>query len=356
MKGRAVIVKPRRRSRATLPASAALVLSSPATPGAPVVSARVALGDRELQLARALSDTERTTRDAALRALEAWLREHAADVTDPDWDRLCKALFYCIWMADKRPVIAVVVARIVGLADIAGWPFLQALFRCIVREWPGVDRHRVDKFYELVTVALEHAVARTVRADANAGVAENRQAVACLMSALQTEVVDKAARGASGVALHVFDYWLERVLQPLMIHVVDAFPGNEAHRIYDEIMTVPCSILGAKNVQLLALSLRAVDRIICSLPDALAVERLQLSPKCQRDMIKRTMKKVWSAAASKESHAQCRQGLFAAHSKLKAHVAILEAQDGVLPASGKSGGMAAKPPSTVDVVGDAAVA
>jgi hypothetical protein len=354
MKGRAVIVKPRRRSRAPLPASAAVVLSSTAATGAPVVSARVTLGDRELQLARALSDTERSTRDAALSALEGWLREHTADVTDPDWDRLCKALFYCIWMADKRPVIAVVVARIVGLADIAGWPFLRALFRCIVREWPGVDRHRVDKFYELVTVALEHAVARAVQ-DGKAGVVENRQAVACLMSALQTEVVDKAACGASGVALHVFDYWHERVLQPLMTHVVDAFPGNEAHRIFDEIMAVPCSILGAKKCQLLALSMRAVDRIVCALPDALAVDKLQLSPKCQRDMIKRIMKKLWGSAASKESHAQCRQGLYAAHAKLKAHVAILEAQDGVLPASSKADAIPIKPLSAGDIVVDAAV-
>jgi hypothetical protein len=172
--------------------------------------------------------------------------------------------------------------------------------------------------------------------EGTAGVSENREAVARLMAVLQTEVVDSAARGSCGVALHVFDYWHERVLHPLMARVALSFPGHEAHKIFDKIMAVPCGVLGVKNVQfLLALNLRAVDRIMCSLPDVLADEKLQLSAKSQRDMIKRMMKTLWSAAAAKDSHEQCRPGLYAAHAKLKLRVTALETQVGVLPVSKK---------------------
>jgi Nucleolar protein,Nop52 len=336
MKGRQVILKPRKRVR---PRHVGPAVLKPAPESAPVATgaAHVEVGVRELSLARALSDTEREARDASLAALALWLGENASEVSDADFDKLCKALFYCVWMADKRPIISQVIERVVGLADVAGWSYMAALFRCIVREWHGVDRHRVDKFYELITVALESAVAKILRetqTDSEISTASARFQVstAKFSEMMQTSVFDRATMGGGvGVANHVIDYWVTKVVVPLVIFAHTSLPGNELHRAWDSSLQVPLGALGARKIQCVALSKRIVDRVVTGLPELAAGETLALNDKAQRDVLRRSMKKVWSAAASKESVDEVRELLYSVHATLKARAVELEAVAGVLP-------------------------
>lgn len=82
--------------------------------------------------------------------------------------KLWKGLFYCFWMSDK-PLIQQALAS--ELADLllrinprvpgdketraaarldAALSFLQGFWVCLVREWSGIDRLRIDKFYLLI--------------------------------------------------------------------------------------------------------------------------------------------------------------------------------------------------------------
>lgn len=349
MKGRAVVIRRRARSQPLSPAKVRLAEDAsdsrteseeqPAkrlkpSAGDALVGGKVSLGDRELQFARALSDSDKRVRDASLSSLTEWLGDNAEKMDDGSWDKLCKALFYCVWMSDKRAIISQVVRRVVGLAEVSGWPFLEALVRCIVREWHGVDRHRVDKFYELISVALGEMVSMTIRDGSDK--AKYRHAIERFMRFLQTEVADKAACGSSGVALHIVDYWQDSVLKPLMVHANSVVSGNDIHGILDELVAVPCSALGARRSTLLALHKRCVKRVLARLPEVLADPELKLSAKQQRDMMRRTMKKVWAAAASGSTLEQCRPGLYDVHKSLKKAVAELEVQPGVVPAQPSS--------------------
>jgi Nucleolar protein,Nop52 len=338
MKPHGVIIKPSRkrtRPRHTGPAT----LKPRHTPLAPPTAATAVVGTRELQLARALSDTESEARDAALLALHAWLAEFSGEVSEGDLDKLCKALFYCVWMADGRPVISVVVKRVVGLGKVGGWRFLAAVLRCVVREWHGVDRHRVDKFYELVSVCVEACVARCLE-EAGEGGAGLLASVGKLIAVVDGEVVSKAGKGASGVALHVLDYWEARVLTPVLGRAVEVLPQNDVVKVFEEAMRPVYGVLAATSGGLMAASRRAVERVCEPLPEVLA--GFGLSDKARRDMVRRVMKKVWEAASNKATVEGCRKALYDVHAVLKGQALALELKGGVLPTRAVPVGKAAE--------------
>lgn len=321
-----VLIKPLRKRIRPRHTGAAILKTHPksstAPPSAPTSTTAV-IGDRELQLARALSDTDSQVRDAALLALQTWLASHGDQMSALDVDRLCKAVYYCVWMADGRLVITEVVNRVVGLG--AGWVYLAGLVKCVVREWHGVDRHRVDKYYELVTKCVEACVEKAVSEGGN------KEAVARLMAVLDGKVISQSSKGASGVALHVLDHWLERVVTPIM-KCVQARKGvqeNELVVVFESLMEPACSVLGAQSGTGMAVSRRSVERVVAGVPQA--VREFGVGEKAQRDMCRRTMRKVWGAAADKKTIDVCRESLYEAHNEIKLHVKALEENVGVVP-------------------------
>lgn len=96
-------------------------------------------------------------RDKAFKTLRRWLEGRCQDLTHDDYLRLWKALFYCMWMADK-PSYQQSLARRFGdiwidlhrVAPSAGILYAEAFWETISREWSGLDRLRLDKFYFLV--------------------------------------------------------------------------------------------------------------------------------------------------------------------------------------------------------------
>ncbi|KAG7382123.1 ribosomal RNA-processing protein 1 [Phytophthora pseudosyringae] len=105
-------------------------------------------------------------RDRALKKLTVYLTKKT-EWTDLEWDKLWKALFYCMWMSDKRPVQEELATNLAALVHRIPSPgaaleFVHSFFRTMHREWHGLDGLRLDKFYSLVrkfvreTVALLH--------------------------------------------------------------------------------------------------------------------------------------------------------------------------------------------------------
>lgn len=183
--------------------------------GKEIVSASVLFGERELKLARALADSERKVREASLASLQTWLRDNASAIakSESDIDKLWKALFYCVWMTDKPLVIESVIKDVVNFADIIGWPFLNGLYQCIIREWPGIDRHRVDKFYALLSTALSKSASRILGGKDDESFLQDIQTLTTLMSRIASETSFKEGKG---VILHVVDEWCQVVMVPSM--------------------------------------------------------------------------------------------------------------------------------------------
>lgn len=58
----------------------------------------------ELRFARVLASNDKKTRTQAVKRVRAWLANRKLAHTELDMTKLWKGLFYCMWMADKRPV------------------------------------------------------------------------------------------------------------------------------------------------------------------------------------------------------------------------------------------------------------
>ncbi|XP_071722223.1 uncharacterized protein [Rutidosis leptorrhynchoides] len=107
-----------------------------------------------LSLIRKLATCNTTTRNRSLRRLlDSWLPSQAS-IADEDMRKLWKGLFYCVWHSDKLPVQADLVDRLSAAIPNLTLPLAAQYFSVFLltmrREWTGIDRLRLDKFYLMI--------------------------------------------------------------------------------------------------------------------------------------------------------------------------------------------------------------
>ncbi|KAJ7103355.1 nucleolar protein,Nop52-domain-containing protein [Mycena belliarum] len=107
-------------------------------------------------LAKYLASNDKKTRDKAIKSLSVFLSDDSQEpISKPDMNKLWKGIFYCFWMSDK-PLVQQALAT--DLAELlltinsvpSALAFLSGFWETTVREWSGIDRLRIDKYYMLV--------------------------------------------------------------------------------------------------------------------------------------------------------------------------------------------------------------
>ncbi|KAF8602324.1 Nop52-domain-containing protein [Ceratobasidium sp. AG-I] len=107
-------------------------------------------------LGKHLASTEKKTRDRAIKSLAAYLSDESQQ-SMPTHERakLWKGIFYCFWMSDKPVVqqdlsqeLANLILVIPSLESALG--FVCGFWEATVREWAGIDRYRINKYYMLI--------------------------------------------------------------------------------------------------------------------------------------------------------------------------------------------------------------
>ncbi|KAG6901818.1 hypothetical protein C0995_007617 [Termitomyces sp. Mi166 len=106
-------------------------------------------------LGKYLASTEKNIRDKAVKNLSAFLSESTNVLSKPDMDKLWKGIFYGFWMSDKPLVQQALATELTDLVlsisqTTSALMFLRGFWEMIVREWNGIDRLRIDKYYMLV--------------------------------------------------------------------------------------------------------------------------------------------------------------------------------------------------------------
>ncbi|KAI5898032.1 Nop52-domain-containing protein [Schizophyllum commune H4-8] len=107
-------------------------------------------------LAKYLASTEKKTRDKAVKNLAVFLSDPSRDaLPKSEMDKLWKGLFYCFWMSDKPLVQQALASELAELVltiktTSAALAFLRGFWDAMCREWAGIDRLRLDKYYMLV--------------------------------------------------------------------------------------------------------------------------------------------------------------------------------------------------------------
>ncbi|KAK8625911.1 hypothetical protein V6N13_057068 [Hibiscus sabdariffa] len=105
-------------------------------------------------LIKLLAACDKSSRDRAVRSLlDSWLPSQS-EVSDEDMKKLWKGLFYCVWHADKMPAQSDLIEKLSSvlwkLEPGLSLQYFSVFLLTMRREWPGIDKLRLDKFYLLI--------------------------------------------------------------------------------------------------------------------------------------------------------------------------------------------------------------
>nr|CAD2135128.1 unnamed protein product [Meloidogyne enterolobii] len=106
----------------------------------------------EIEFAQRLASGEPTIRKRALKLLREHVMEESKNgFTTDSLERLCKGLHYALWMQDKmllQEELADNILQLLGLLKDQNqiFEFVKALLFTLSKEWPKIDRWRMDKF------------------------------------------------------------------------------------------------------------------------------------------------------------------------------------------------------------------
>uniref|UniRef100_A0A8C6TSQ7 Ribosomal RNA processing 1 n=1 Tax=Neogobius melanostomus TaxID=47308 RepID=A0A8C6TSQ7_9GOBI len=112
----------------------------------------------EVQFAQRLASNEKPLRRKALKKLRSYIGARSRSQTgfsEEELLKLWKGLFYCLWMQDKPLLQEELSTQISGLVHhfhsfSAQLLYLQTFLTTVKREWTGIDRLRMDKYFQLV--------------------------------------------------------------------------------------------------------------------------------------------------------------------------------------------------------------
>ncbi|XVF36459.1 hypothetical protein REPUB_Repub19eG0060500 [Reevesia pubescens] len=105
-------------------------------------------------LIKKLAACDKSTRDRAVRSLlNTWLPSQT-EVSEEEMKRLWKGLFYCVWHADKLPAQSDLIEKLSSvlpkLEPDLSLQYFSVFLLTMRREWTGIDKLRLDKFYLLL--------------------------------------------------------------------------------------------------------------------------------------------------------------------------------------------------------------
>ncbi|KAG9331087.1 hypothetical protein JZ751_020285, partial [Albula glossodonta] len=192
------------------------------------------LQDPEIQFAQRLASNEKTIRTKAIKKLRKYLsvrsQKPKGGFTLEELLKIWKGLFYCLWMQDKPLLQEELSTQISGLIhslqntdsrkwarllsvcvcvrectcvyeivfhsfscfyfSLAEFLFLESFLLTVNREWNGIDRLRMDKFYSLVRFVFRQALGER------------------FTELLSAQVLRSTSEAPKGVQLHVLDVYL----------------------------------------------------------------------------------------------------------------------------------------------------
>ncbi|MDP2434788.1 MAG: RRP1 family protein [archaeon] len=109
-------------------------------------------------LALQFGSSDKSARDKSVRVLRRFFSSRS-EWGESELLKLWRGLFYCFWHSDKPLIQLELAASIADLADAFTqtgdrFSYIKAGLVTIIREWGGIDRLRLDKFYSLLRLML----------------------------------------------------------------------------------------------------------------------------------------------------------------------------------------------------------
>ncbi|GJQ15895.1 hypothetical protein GpartN1_g7686.t1 [Galdieria partita] len=163
--------------------------------------------ERFRRVAKSLAGNEKHRRLKALEMVELWLTAHASQVEPIELSKLCRALFYAIWLSDEASTTEKITQHVAKFIQIGKSKYLKALWECVGSLWPKLDMYRLDKFYDLVTACLDEI----------AVIGDNQewteQKMRELVTVMEETITEHWRYTSKGLCLHVIDQYYEHVIR-----------------------------------------------------------------------------------------------------------------------------------------------
>ncbi|KAK4686819.1 ribosomal RNA-processing protein 1, partial [Tremellales sp. Uapishka_1] len=196
-----------------------------------------------LPLGKQLAHTDKKIRDRAVENLAAFLSRGGesgesstyVNLSESEMAKLWKGLFYCFWMSDK-PLIQQSLAS--DLASLllkinpktsssdseterfqASLSFLDGFWKAMIREWSGLDRLRMDKFYLLIRKFVNFTFQLLGR---NGWEKKEIASVNEVLSRNGGPLTFEDSRVPSSIGTHLADIYLEELDKVLALPEVDS--------------------------------------------------------------------------------------------------------------------------------------
>ncbi|XP_060689868.1 ribosomal RNA processing protein 1 homolog A-like [Hemiscyllium ocellatum] len=169
----------------------------------------------EVQFAQRLASNEKRFRDRAVRKLRCYLSARSQRLSggfsQDELLKIWKGIFYCMWMQDKpllQEELANTISQLIhAFKNLdAKFLFMETFFQTMNREWNGIDRLRLDKFYLLIRLMLRQFLEELKTMNWDDSVV-NR-----FLRCVTTEVLKPTTNTeASGIRFHFVDIYLQEL-------------------------------------------------------------------------------------------------------------------------------------------------
>lgn len=165
----------------------------------------------EVQFAQRLASNEKPIRTKAIKKLRKYInvrsQKATGGFTGDELLKLWKGLFYCLWMQDKPQLQGDLSNQISSLIhsfhDIDGqFLFLESFLQTFKREWTGIDRLRMDKFFQLVRFMFRQIFELLKRKKWESSV------VARFLELLTAQLLQCGSGAPSGLQFHILDLYM----------------------------------------------------------------------------------------------------------------------------------------------------
>uniref|UniRef100_A0ABI7XP97 Ribosomal RNA processing 1B n=1 Tax=Felis catus TaxID=9685 RepID=A0ABI7XP97_FELCA len=173
-----------------------------------------AMQPAELQFAQRLASHEKGIRDRAVKKLRQYIsvktQRETGGFSQEELLKIWKGLFYCMWVQDEpllQEELANTISQLVHVVNNseAQHLFIQTFWQTMNREWKGIDRLRLGKYYMLIRLVLRQSFEVLKRN----GWEESR--IKLLLDVLMKEILHPESQSPDGVKFHFIGIYLDEL-------------------------------------------------------------------------------------------------------------------------------------------------
>ncbi|XP_073701953.1 uncharacterized protein rrp1 isoform X2 [Garra rufa] len=165
----------------------------------------------EIIFAQNLASNEKPIRSKALVKLRKYInaRSQRAEggFSEEELLKIWKGLFYCMWMQDKPLLQEELSTKISGLLRSfrtvdSQFLYFKTFLQTMKREWNGIDRLRMDKFYQLVRFVFREVFEMLKSQKWESSV------VSEFLQIFSSQLLQSSSAAPAGLILHILDLYM----------------------------------------------------------------------------------------------------------------------------------------------------